>query len=99
MQFYMRLPAENLTGACYIRLASLRVALDAILLLVDNPGGVVGEGIDDMSKFKDRHFARVADVARVGRVCGGRQHQQAINALHEIGDITETAGLRAVAVD
>ncbi len=86
---------KHLAGASRVGAASLRVALDAILLFEDDPRLIAGELVDLLGEVEDGHFLLRADIDRVVEVA----HQQAVNAFDQIVDELETARLRSVAID
>src|SRR5215218_1674937 len=86
-----RFPAELTSCQRDVRLADARV--------VDGPGNendlavAADQALDRLSDVEHRGLVRIADVDRAGEVAA----QQAHDPLHEVVDIDDRPGLRAVA--
>src|SRR5205823_1023195 len=89
----LRLPPEQLAGPRDVRLADLRVVLRQ--RLEDDPALAAGELAHLLRELQNGDLGRVAEVDRVVEV----GPQQPVDALDEVGDVAEAAGLLAVAVD
>ena len=92
-EFHLRFPAEDFFRAPDVGLAHLRVVHRQ--RLVFDPRFRPGDADDLLGELFDRHLARVADVDRLVEI----RLREPINPVDQIGDVTERAGLRAVAED
>src|SRR5574341_189687 len=85
-------PAENPSCQGEVRTSHPRIVLRKGL--VHNAQIFSREGEDFFGEIIDGQFLRVSEVDRAMTV----RHQEAVNALHKVGDIAEASGLGSVTV-
>src|SRR5215831_13404052 len=89
----LRLPTQQLAGASDVRLANVGVVFWK--RLEDDLAGGPRHPEHDLGELEQRVLARVAEIH--GQMLAARGQQ--IEPAHEVVDVTEAAGLRAVAED
>src|ERR1019366_5785146 len=90
---HARLPAEQRPGFGDIGFALLRVVL--VQDLEDDFRSAAGHAADVIGELENRHLARISQVHRIPL----RGEHEAIESIHQVADVAETAGLGAVAED